>query len=101
MASASTRRTSSPWTCRTRPTTWFTTRAACTTSRRTGDANSGTELPDAQLYRDGSLHGGLAYTPDELRRLFDGYTEVELRPMRETPGRYGVPFLLAGLFRKE
>ncbi|MGW4526851.1 class I SAM-dependent methyltransferase [Amycolatopsis sp. NPDC004378] len=67
----------------------------------TGDANSGTELPDAQLYRDGSLHGGLAYTPAELRRLFAGYTEVELRPMAEKGGLFGVPFLLAALFRKE
>ncbi|MEV6643640.1 class I SAM-dependent methyltransferase [Amycolatopsis sp. NPDC051371] len=67
----------------------------------TGDADSGTEIPDAQLYRDRSLHGGLVYTPDELRRLFDGYTEVELRPMREHAGLFGVPFLLAGLFRKD
>ncbi|WIY06511.1 class I SAM-dependent methyltransferase [Amycolatopsis mongoliensis] len=67
----------------------------------TGDPGSGTELPDAQLYRDGSLHGGLAYTPDELRRLFDGYTEVELRPMKADTGRFGVPFLLVALFRKE
>ena len=67
----------------------------------TGDPDSGVEVPDAQLYRDHSLHGGLAYTPDELRRLFDGYTEVELRPMRENTGLFGVPFLLAGLFRKD
>ena len=67
----------------------------------TGDPDSGTEVPDAQLYRDRSLHGGLAYTPDELRRLFGGYTEVELRPMRAGTGLFGVPFLLAGLFRKD
>ncbi|WP_410673826.1 class I SAM-dependent methyltransferase [Amycolatopsis sp. cmx-4-68] len=66
----------------------------------TGDPDSGTEVPDAQLYRDGSLHGGLAYTPDELRRLFDGYAEIELRPMREGTGRFGRSFLLAGLFRR-
>lgn len=67
----------------------------------TGDPDSGSEVPDAQLYRDRSLHGGLAYTPDELRRLFGGYTEVELRPMRADTGRFGVPFLLVGLFRKD
>jgi SAM-dependent methyltransferase len=67
----------------------------------TGDPGSGSEVPDAQLYRDRSLHGGLAYTPDELRRLFGGYTEVELRPMRTDTGLFGVPFLLAGLFRKD
>ncbi|WP_284743960.1 class I SAM-dependent methyltransferase [Amycolatopsis sp. RTGN1] len=67
----------------------------------TGDPDSGTEVPDAQLYRDRSLHGGLAYTPDELRRLFSGYTEVELRPMRADTGLFGAPFLLVGLFRKD
>jgi SAM-dependent methyltransferase len=67
----------------------------------TGDPDSGSEVPDAQLYRDRSLHGGLAYTPDELRRLFGAYTEVELRPMRAGTGLFGVPFLLVGLFRKD
>ncbi|UOX89202.1 class I SAM-dependent methyltransferase [Amycolatopsis sp. FBCC-B4732] len=67
----------------------------------TGDGNSGTEVPDAQLYRDGSLHGGLAYTADELRHLFQDCTEVELRPMRADTELYGMPFLLTGLFRKE
>lgn len=67
----------------------------------TGDPDSGSEVSDVQLYRDRSLHGGLAYTPDELRRLFARYAEVELRPMREAAGLFGVPFLLAGLFRKD
>ncbi|WIX84837.1 class I SAM-dependent methyltransferase [Amycolatopsis sp. DG1A-15b] len=68
----------------------------------TGDANSGVEIPDAQLYRDGSLHGGLAYDPDDLRRLFGSYTEVELRAMNGEPadGLFGVPFLLTGLFSR-
>ena len=67
----------------------------------TADPGTGSEVPDAQLYRDRSLHGGLAYTPDELRRLFGGYTEVELRPMRTDTGLFGVPFLHVGLFRKD
>ncbi|MEV4149257.1 class I SAM-dependent methyltransferase [Amycolatopsis sp. NPDC049691] len=67
----------------------------------TGSPDSGTEIPDAQLYRDRSLHGGLAYSPDELRNLFDGFTELELRPMREETGRFGKRFLLTGLFRKD
>ncbi|WP_206788957.1 hypothetical protein [Amycolatopsis sp. MtRt-6] len=59
---------------------------------------SGGENPDAQPDRD----GGLAYAPDDLRRLFDGYTEVELRAMNGEPadGLFGVPFLLTGLFRR-
>lgn len=63
----------------------------------------GSELPDDDFYRDGRLHGGLAYTPDELRWIFSGYTEVELRPMVEQAPEapaFGVPFLLTALFRR-
>jgi SAM-dependent methyltransferase len=62
----------------------------------------GSELPDERLYRDGSLHGGLAYSPAELRWIFSGLTEVEIRPMREQPEDgplFGVPFLLTALFQ--
>ncbi len=30
----------------------------------------GSELPDAEFYRDTRLHGGLAYTPESLRWIF-------------------------------
>lgn len=63
----------------------------------------GSELPDDQLYRDGYLHGGLAYSPEALRRIFDGFTEIELRPMSPQPPEapaFGVPFLLTALFQR-
>jgi hypothetical protein len=63
----------------------------------------GCERPDEQLYRDGQLHGGLAYTPDEVRRIFGGFEEVELRPMRPQAAEgetFGVDFLQAALFRR-
>lgn len=63
----------------------------------------GSELSDEEFYRQGRLDGGLAYTPDSLRWIFSGYTEVELRPMEEQPPDapvFGVPFLLAALFRR-
>ncbi|MEU8363602.1 class I SAM-dependent methyltransferase [Nonomuraea sp. NPDC048882] len=63
----------------------------------------GSEQPDEDFYRDGRLHGGLAYTPQELRRIFSGYTEVELRPMTEQPRDaplFGQAFLLSALFRR-
>ncbi|MGQ0839972.1 hypothetical protein [Actinokineospora sp.] len=63
----------------------------------------GSELPDDEFYGLGRLDGGLAYTPDSLRWIFSGYTEVELRPMAEQPPdgpMFGVPFLLAALFRR-
>ncbi|GAA2496761.1 class I SAM-dependent methyltransferase [Streptomyces thermolineatus] len=64
----------------------------------------GSELPDEAFYRDSRLHGGLAYTPESLRRIFSGLTEVELRRMRdEPPGSpyFGEPFLWTALFRRD
>lgn len=63
----------------------------------------GSETPDADLYREGRLGGGLAYGADDLRSIFDWLREVELRRMREVPpdsGLFGEPFLWAGLFRR-
>lgn len=64
----------------------------------------GSELPDADFYRESGLQGGLAYTPESLRRIFSGMTEVELRRMRdelpESP-HFGEPFLWTALFRRD
>ncbi|WP_042388613.1 class I SAM-dependent methyltransferase [Streptacidiphilus melanogenes] len=65
---------------------------------------SGSPVPDANLYRDGKLYGGLAYTPQELRWIFSGLTEVDIRPLREQPSTspyYGPPFLVGALFRRD
>ncbi|MGW0548134.1 class I SAM-dependent methyltransferase [Streptomyces altiplanensis] len=64
----------------------------------------GSELPDADFYRRPGLHGGLAYTPESLRRIFSGLTEVELRRMRDEPPEspsFGEPFLWTALFRRD
>ncbi|MGW1201591.1 class I SAM-dependent methyltransferase [Streptomyces cyaneofuscatus] len=71
-----------------------------------GEGGMGSELPDAELYRQGSLGGGLAYTSEELRDIFSvsDLTEVELRRMRdEAPGSpvFGESFLWTALFRRE
>ncbi|MEU1145877.1 class I SAM-dependent methyltransferase [Streptomyces sp. NPDC005863] len=69
-----------------------------------GEAGMGSELSDADFYRRGGLHGGLAYSAESLRRIFAGLTEVELRRMHdEPPGspRFGEPFLWAALFRRD
>lgn len=71
-----------------------------------GEGGMGSELPDAELYRQGSLGGGLAYTSEELRDIFSvsGLTEVELRRMRdEAPESpvFGESFLWTVLFRRE
>ncbi len=63
----------------------------------------GSELSDEDFYRHGRLDGGLAYTPASLRWIFSDYAEVELRLMAEQPPdapAFGVPFLLAALFRR-
>lgn len=63
----------------------------------------GAEEPDEAFYRDGALHGGLAYTPESLRHIFSGLEEVEVRPMVDEPGTsalFGEPFLLTALFRR-
>lgn len=63
----------------------------------------GAEQPDEELYRDGALHGGLAYSAEALRHIFSDFVEVELRPMRDEPAEspvFGEPFLLTVLFRR-
>ncbi|MFJ9691965.1 class I SAM-dependent methyltransferase [Kitasatospora sp. NPDC101183] len=68
-----------------------------------GERGMGSERADAELYRTGSLEGGLAYTPEELRRIFSGLEEVDLRRMREEPADsacFGEPFLWTALFRR-
>ncbi|TDC19984.1 class I SAM-dependent methyltransferase [Streptomyces sp. 8K308] len=69
-----------------------------------GVEGSGTELSDADLYRAGDLGGGLAYTPESLRRILADLDEVELRRMRDEPAdspHFGEPFLWAALFEKK
>ncbi|MFD5429004.1 class I SAM-dependent methyltransferase [Streptomyces sp. NPDC127084] len=64
----------------------------------------GSELPDADFYRQSRLHGGLAYTPRSLREIFSTLAEVELRRMRDEPAGsrcFGEPFLWTALFRKD
>ncbi|MEU3725099.1 class I SAM-dependent methyltransferase [Streptomyces sp. NPDC031705] len=63
----------------------------------------GSESADADLYRQGGLGGGLAYTPQSLRWIFSGLEEAELRRMRDEDARspyFGEPFLWTALFRR-
>ncbi|MEE1844940.1 class I SAM-dependent methyltransferase [Streptomyces sp. NPDC093108] len=68
-----------------------------------GEGGMGSELPDAAFYDRGGLRGGLAYTPESLRRIFADLTEIELRRMRDEPSgspHFGEPFLWTALFRR-
>jgi SAM-dependent methyltransferase len=63
----------------------------------------GSELSDADFYRNARLDGGLAYSPESLRRIFADLTEVELRRMHDEPPEsphFGEPFLWTALFRR-
>ncbi|MGO1052291.1 class I SAM-dependent methyltransferase [Crossiella sp. CA198] len=63
----------------------------------------GSELSDTELYHQGGLGGGLAFTPESLRWIFADLTEVELRRMHEEPAdspRFGESFLWTALFRR-
>ncbi|MGW7072837.1 class I SAM-dependent methyltransferase [Streptomyces sp. NPDC054855] len=74
------------------------------TAFASGEAGSGSELPDADFYHASALHGGLAYTPESLRWIFSDLTEVELRRMRDEPedsACFGESFLWTALFRRD
>ncbi|MFF5497609.1 class I SAM-dependent methyltransferase [Streptomyces aquilus] len=69
-----------------------------------GEGGAGSELGDADLYRERELQGGLAYTPDSLRWIFSDLAEVELRRMRQEPpdsALFGMRLLWTALFRRE
>ncbi|MGV9502193.1 class I SAM-dependent methyltransferase [Streptomyces sp. NPDC003642] len=69
-----------------------------------GAGGMGSEVPDADFYREGAgLRGGLAYTPEALREIFSGLSTLELRRMRDEPeesDRFGESFLWTALFRR-
>ncbi|WP_329459141.1 class I SAM-dependent methyltransferase [Streptomyces sp. NBC_01497] len=69
-----------------------------------GERGMGSELSDAELYRERTLGGGLAYTPASLRWIFSDLAQVQLRRMRAEPPEsalFGVPFLWTALFRRD
>ncbi|MFG2839733.1 class I SAM-dependent methyltransferase [Streptomyces zaomyceticus] len=68
-----------------------------------GEGGMGSELADADFYRQGTLDGGLAYTDTSLRSLFRDLTEIEIRRMRDEAADspvFGESFLWTGLFRR-
>ncbi|MFF0477190.1 class I SAM-dependent methyltransferase [Streptomyces sp. NPDC004284] len=73
------------------------------TSFAAGEGGMGSELPDADFYREGKLHGGLAYTDTSFRAIFADLTEIELRRMHDQSAdspTFGESFLWTGLFRR-
>lgn len=67
------------------------------------DGRMGTSVPDAELYLRGGLEGGLAFTPESLRWIFQDLEPVESRPMLAQDADsalFGEEFLLTALFRR-
>lgn len=74
---------------------------SCFAAAGDGVEAMGSEVDDLDLYREGSLAGGLAYTADELRRIFADLDEVELRRLAPQPSgspTFGEDFLWGALF---
>ena len=69
-----------------------------------GGEFGGSDITDWEVYRQRSLNGGLGFTEEKLRIIFDSLEEIEIRRMkeaRETDGVFGVAALFTALFRKK
>jgi SAM-dependent methyltransferase len=69
------------------------------------EVGGGSSISDWEVYKIGSLRGGMAYSKVKLIELFkDSFEVVELRPMYEKSKEenvFGKEILWAGLFRKK
>jgi SAM-dependent methyltransferase len=66
--------------------------------------SKGSELTDADIYRELQLQGDLAHTPESLRWIYSDLTEVELRRIvTSRPSRriFGEALLWTALFRSD
>lgn len=69
-----------------------------------GGELGGANISDWEVYRLHSLQGGLGYTEEKLRTIFQDYDVIEIRKMKEIKqenNQFGVPFLWTALFRKK
>lgn len=68
-----------------------------------GGEFGGAEISDWEVYRLRSLKGGLGFTEERLRTIFNDFKEIEIRKMRENKqmkGVFAVSGLLTALFQK-
>lgn len=69
-----------------------------------GGELGGSDITDWEVYRQRSLNGGLGFTEERLRAIFEDLEEIEIRKMREaekTEEVFGVSALWTALFRKK
>lgn len=68
-----------------------------------GGKYGGSAITDWEVYRIRNLQGGLGFTEDKLRLIFQDLTEIEIRKMIDMDtgeGVFGTSALWTGLFRK-
>lgn len=68
-----------------------------------GGKFGGSEISDWDVYRLRSLQGGLGFTEDRLKSIFNEFREIEVRGMKEidtSNNVFGVSGLLTGIFQK-
>lgn len=68
-----------------------------------GGELGGSDITDWEVYRQKSLNGGLGFTEEKLRTIFESLEEIEIRKMRaagEMEEVFGVSALWTALFRK-
>ncbi|MEI5906611.1 class I SAM-dependent methyltransferase [Bacillus spongiae] len=68
-----------------------------------GGKFGGANISDWEVYRSGSLHGGLGYSEEKLTKIFNNLIPVEIRRMRDMgkeEGLFGLSDLWVGLFQK-
>lgn len=64
----------------------------------------GSSISDWEVYRIQSLQGGLGFTEEKLRRIFQDFECIEVRNMRPAESNelvFGVDGLLTGIFQKK
>ncbi|MDZ5471499.1 class I SAM-dependent methyltransferase [Bacillus sp. 31A1R] len=69
-----------------------------------GGELGGAEISDWEVYRKKSLMGGLGFTEEKLRLIFNEFEEIEIRKMRDSLDSgnvFGNSSLWAALFRKK
>lgn len=68
-----------------------------------GGELGGSDITDWEVYRQRSLNGGLGFSEERLRAIFEDLEEIEIRKMRKaekTQEVFGVSALWTALFRK-
>ncbi|PLT28863.1 class I SAM-dependent methyltransferase [Peribacillus deserti] len=66
-----------------------------------GGELGGAEISDYEVYRLWSLKGGLGFTEEQLRSIFNDFEVIEMRRMTDVADDtvFGVPDLMTALFR--